>query len=486
MHTVSSFDRLWLAETLRLQETRDGPLDDQAETLFARQAGGDMTVRILNRAQRVGEREGLLDRLQHWRGMARLAMLALAALAVLSGTGMALGALGDGTRPVSLMQALAMLLGLNTLMLLLWLLSVALPSTRPSGLGGIWLWLTARLSRSPGHILPGQALLSIAQRSRALTPMLGSLTHAIWSLAFVAALAALLGVLSARQYSFQWETTLLSADFFVGLTQALGGLPSVLGFSLPSSEVIAHSVTGTVPALPGAGPMWSHWLIGCVVTWGLLPRLLALLGCLALARLRLNAFTLDTSLPGLAELRPRLMPDSRTTGIDAPAPDLARNPRDETGGNLPRPGGHNAIAGLELPDDIAWPVPSLNALGHDLGRIDTRAQRTLLENTLTTRQYDHLVVACDGRQTPDRGTVLYLQSLAQLCKHLHVIILPLAKKAPGAATAPDAGTRAGSADTLSDAADRSLLWRAELERTGMNPTRIYVGTDTALSSTRTL
>ena len=495
MHNASSFDRLWLTEALRLQETRDGPLDDQAELLQVRQAGGDLATRVLKRAQLVGAREGQLARLQHWRNVARLVVLALVAVAIFSGAGMALSALGDGTRPVNLMQALVLLLGLNTVMFLLWLVSMALPSTRPTGLGGIWLWLTTKLARSQAQLLPGQALLSIAQRSRALTPMLGSLTHTLWSLALMAALATLLGVLSARQYSFQWETTLLSPDFFTALTHMLGGLPSLLGFEVPSPEVIMHSVTGATVALPQAGPIWSHWLIGCVVTWGLLPRLLALLGCLVLARWRLGTFALDLSLPGLAELRPRLMPDSRSTGIDAPAPDLADHVSDGINGTYPRPGGHNAVIGLELPDDVNWPLPLLATLGQDLGRIDTRAQRIDLESTLTTRQYDHLVVACDGRQTPDRGILLYLQSLSQLCKHLHIVILPLAEKAPNTATGPDQGAGSTPGDgagtvrtpgTRPGAADRSALWRAELERTGMDTTHIYVGPDTFLSSTRPL
>lgn len=464
MHTASSFDRLWLCEALRLQETRDGPLDDQAEILQVRQAGGNLTARTITRALLLGTREGLLARLQHWRSAARLVLLALLALAVFSGAGMALGALSDGTRPVNLMQALVLLLGLNTLMFLLWLLSVALPSARPTGLGGLWLWLTAKLSRTPGQALPGQALLSIAQQSRALTPLLGSLTHAIWSLAFVAALVTLLGLLSARQYSFQWETTLLSPDFFVDVTHLVGGLPALLGFDLPSPEVITHSVTGATLALPLAGPMWSHWLIGCVVTWGLLPRLLALSGCLMLAGLRLKAYAPDLSLPGLAELRPRLMPDSRNTGIDAPAPDLANTPHHGEHGHYPVPGGHNAIAGLELPDDIGWPLLHLTGLGHDLGRIDTRAQRAALESTLATQQYEHLVVACDGRQTPDRGTVQYLQSLSQACGHLHVIILSSGAEAPN---------------------DRTPLWQTVLERAGLDPAHVYGGLNRFLAPART-
>ena len=200
--------------------------------------------------------------------------------------------------------------------------------------------------------------------------------------------------------------------------------------------------------------MWSRWLVGCVVAYGLLPRALAFAGCVAITRRRLGLYKLDTHLPGLAELRPRLMPESRITGIDAPAPGLRVASTGARQAQPPQPGGHNAIVGLELPADIAWPPPEMATLATDLGRIDSRAQRAALEATLTTRQFDHLIVLCDGRQTPDRGTVSYVQSLSQVCKQLHLVIL-----SPERADAPN----------------RTSLWQNELDRAGIDPGSTYAG-----------
>lgn len=455
MHNASPFNSLWLTEVLRLQETRDGPLEDQTETQAAQHAGGDFNARILKRAQLLGIREGLHERLQQWRRVSKLLFWALCILAIMSGAGMALGALGDGSRPVNLAQGLVVVLGLNSLMFLFWLIALLLPGTQPSGLGGVWLWLTARLSRAPEQALVGQALLSLLQRACAIKPLLGSLTHTLWSLALATAVITLLGVLSASQYSFRWETTLLSPDFFVSLTQALGWLPSLMGFAQPSADIIAQSVSPSSALMSeSSGPMWSQWLVGCVITYGVLPRLLALLGCLLLTRYKLKHYRFDAHLPGLAELRPRLMPDSRSTGIDAPAPRLEMSAKINQSAVKPYPGGMNAFAGLELANDIEWPPDALMDLGADLGRIDTRSQRHQLEDRLKSSAFEHLIIVCDGRQTPDRGTVQYLKSLTRLCTHLHIIILPPARN---------------------DEPHRATLWQSELERMGLDPANTHIG-----------
>lgn len=454
MHETPSFDALWLAETLRLQELRGGALDDQSETAQARRLGGSFAQRLLARAMLLAQRDGLRQRLEHWQTFARLTFAALALLAIVTGASMALGALGDGVRAVNLMQAVALLLGLHWLTYLFWAITALTNTSRPAGLGAIWLWLTQRLTRSHQSALIGQALITTLQRSQALKPLLGMLTHAIWTLAFVAATVALLGLLSARQYVFQWETTLLQPDVFIVLTQGLGWLPSLAGFTVPPESVITQSIANTGTVQASAGPVWSQWLIGCVVVYGLLPRLLTFLVCLTLTRRRLKQHVPDTNLPGFAELRPRLMPDSQSTGIDAPAPTFSKHRSSGPKGPQIRAGGHNAMAGIELPGDMRWPPEALQPLATDLGRVDTRAQRQQLQHLLEARQFEHLIAVCDGRQTPDRGTLIYLRELAQVCQHLHILVL-LPDPAP--------------------TNNRTTLWQQSLEHAGFEPTRIYIG-----------
>jgi len=99
-------DKRWLTEAVRLREEHAGPLEDQEANRRARQLGGDLAARIETRALFLAERDGMSTALRHWKQGARLALLALLLMAVLSGAGLALAALGDGQRPVNVFWAL--------------------------------------------------------------------------------------------------------------------------------------------------------------------------------------------------------------------------------------------------------------------------------------------------------------------------------------------------------------------------------------------
>ena len=101
--------REWLAEIIRLRETHWGPLED-AEAVRAARAEGGLPDRILVRAHRLADREQLPAQLQGWTRSALAVLAALFALALFSGIGLALGALGDGARPVNVLWALGALL----------------------------------------------------------------------------------------------------------------------------------------------------------------------------------------------------------------------------------------------------------------------------------------------------------------------------------------------------------------------------------------
>src|SRR3546814_15391954 len=72
---------------------------------------------------------------------------------LVGGIGVALGALGDGGRPVNLLLALVALLGLNAVAFVFWLLSFLFKSHGGAWLGEAWLWLTRKLARGPDAAL---------------------------------------------------------------------------------------------------------------------------------------------------------------------------------------------------------------------------------------------------------------------------------------------------------------------------------------------
>ncbi|OZI77125.1 DUF2868 domain-containing protein [Bordetella genomosp. 12] len=396
----------WLAEALRLREEHWGPLDDRDEARRARQTEGDFCTRVLVRATLLARRENLDDVLTRWRQGAVFALLVLLVIVLASGAGVAWSALGDGSRAVNVLWALGALLGLHGLMFLLWLASFMLPAARASGLGRLWLWITRKFARGPDSALIPQALLNLLGRAGALRWLLGTVSHLLWLAALCAALGTLIVILSTASYRFIWATTLLSPEAFVRLTAWAGWLPAQFGFGLPDPAIVRASDGQQV--LPAAAQVqWSVWLIGMVVIWGIVPRLLAALLCLTMSARALARLRIDPSLPGYAALRDRLTPTARASGVDRPA-DPLHTPRISNRNALD---GRPVYASLELPADLARPAPGTEAV-FDAGNLDTREQRNALLDGLAARPASRLLLACDASQTPDRGSLALIASLS--------------------------------------------------------------------------
>ncbi|WP_144636823.1 DUF2868 domain-containing protein [Bordetella genomosp. 13] len=448
----------WLAEAVRLREAHWGPLEDADAVRQARLAGGTLVSRILLRAHLLARREGLDVLLGRWRQGAALTFILLVLATLLAGAGAALGALGDGSRPVNVLWAGSALLGLHALMFVLWLATFAIRRTGATGLGRLWLWTTRKLARGPDSALVPQALLNLLARAGALRWLFGAASHLLWLAALCAALAVLLAMLSTASYRFVWATTLLQPDTFVRLVAALGWLPAQLGFSTPDPAMVRAS--DGVQALPaGAQAQWAVWLLGLVVCYGIVPRLLAGLVCMIMAARALRRLRIEPELPGYAALRDRLQPPAESIGLDQPAGPL-RTPAVVAAQALPDLAGHAVLAGIELPPGTPWPPEPLPEQAHDAGILDTREQRNALLDALARSAAPRLLLACDAHQTPDRGTLALIADLS------------------GKAAQTRVWLSAGFDDPAS--ADRSATWRARLQEAGLPPEAILADSDAPL------
>ncbi|NYT64387.1 DUF2868 domain-containing protein [Alcaligenaceae bacterium] len=456
-----SLNSAWLAETIRLRESLWGPLEDAAEVRRVRTERTNFDAKILQRARLLGAREQLDTMLMRYARGARYALALLCLSAVLAGAGAALSALGDGNRSVNVLLALTTMLGINLLAFALWLASFSLRSpSNGSWLGELWLWLTQKLARGPDAALAPRALVSVLDRNGSLRWILGGISHTWWATALISVLLTLLGILSTRRYQFNWETTLLSPDSFVYITAALGWLPAKLGFPLPS-EAIVRASNGLQSLPESAHALWSGWLIGCVVVYGLLPRLVGTLLSLWLSKRKLARLSIDSRLPGYAELRDRLEPPSEKIDIDAPAGPWI--PALKHGQHSPAYSTRQAlIVGLELPPDITWPPFTLGPNTIDLGLNDSRPQRKQLLDDFQQQSPARLLVVCDSQQTPDRGTLALLAQLASLSQTMHIF---LCNSDPIPADRDDT---------------RSAQWRKQLVAAGFASEHIHSDPDSAL------
>ena len=416
MTELTPLQNLWLTETVRLREEHAGPLDDLEANRLARAAGGDLPSRIQRRALWLAERDGLTAALKHWLQGARLALVLLIILAMLSGAGLAFAALGQ--TPVNVFWALGSLLGLNLILLLSWALGLIFAGEHGATLGRLWLWLSEKLARDAKAAQLAPALLLMLQRKKLNRWALGALVNGLWLLIMLSALVLLLTLMATRRYGFVWETTLLSADTFIHVTQALGHLPSLLGFNVPTVDMIRASGDGALD-IESARQAWATWLVGVLVVYGVLPRLMLALLCFWRWNSGKAALRLDLNLPGYAQLRERLMPSSERLGVNDPEP--AQLHRVEGGVSEHASEGALLVA-IELDEQRPWP-PALPKNVSNAGILDSRESRHKLLEQLSRFPPARLAIACDPRRSPDRGSLALIAELARNASATRVWLL---------------------------------------------------------------
>lgn len=414
MITDRPFEACLLAEAVRLRERVGGRLDDTVANSHAREAGGSDQARLCTRAQHLAGGLGLTESLPRWRRRLRLLAWAGLTLAFVLGVlGVQLGLVGrDGL--VSLMGATMSLVGASLLMLLAWAVLGLMPRrARPTPPVTLLLWLSRRAGLGPALWLGGGSV-EVLRNQRRLWAVSGALTHALWLAALLGALLALMVAVWFTRYQFAWQTTVAPPGFFVALVDALGWLPGLLGFPRPDADTVLASLNAPAGD-PAAHRLWAWWLVGIAVTYGVLPRLLALLGCLIALPANNRRPRLDVARADWAPVLARLQPATQRTGVSdgdsaASVIDHIAAPRDTLGG--PR-----HLLGLELHPGTPWPplldVANLPTPGLHVHQADAHAERKAALTQLGEARHARLLLAIDARNTPDRGL---LRSIAE-CSH---------------------------------------------------------------------
>jgi hypothetical protein len=407
----SSFQDAAITEAVQLIE-ETGPLDDAQAMRDASHLRPDAAGRIEERARILGRRVGLQPEISRARAWAPWVLLGLVALIVVAGLSLAGNVLGGGERRINVVVALASLLGLHLLTLLLWLFGLVLPlGSFNASFGWLWLALTARVAggrRGQAPVLL-RAVTRLLARARLLPWALGFVSHAIWSLSFAVVLVAMLFALSFRNYTLNWETTILDPDFFVRGVEWLGRLPAQLGFPVPDEEVVRSPMA----AASGQRAL-ALWLTGCLIVYGLLPRMAFAALSAAVCRMRSKAVQPDLSQPYYRKLLARfdaLAPPRIVDADPGPLPHLLPH-------SLPAGDTTNALMaiGFELPDELPWPPAALEMRGATAMRIDGSAgARHQLLDTLARLRPRRVVVGCHAGSSPDRGTERFLREVMALC-----------------------------------------------------------------------
>ncbi|MDR1968504.1 MAG: DUF2868 domain-containing protein, partial [Burkholderiaceae bacterium] len=394
-----------------------GPLDDTQALREAARLEHDAAGRIALRARLLADRTGLAAELSRARTWAPWVLLGLVALIVIAGLSLAGNVLGGGSgeRRINVVVALASLLGLHFLTLLLWLLGLLVsPDSFNVSFGWLWMALTARVAGGKRGQAPTllRAITRLLTRARLLPWALGFVSHTIWALSFTVVLAAMLFALAFRHYTLDWETTILEPSFFVRSVQLLGYVPALLGFPVPDAQAVLS------PLAAASGQRdWALWLTGCLVVYGLLPRIACAILCSVVWRVRGRAGATDLSEPYYRKLIARfdaLAPPRIVDADGAAVAQLASHPLPigETTDTL-------MAIGFELPDELPWPPAALDARDtHNVQalRIDgSAAARHRLFDTLSRLRPRRVLIGCHAGSTPDRGTERFLREVLLQC-----------------------------------------------------------------------
>lgn len=406
----SSFQDATITEAVQLVEEA-GPLDDAQAMREAMRLHQDPSRRIVERARILGQRIGLQGEWARAQAWSPWVLLGLVAVIVLAGLTLAGNVLGGTGRQINVVVALASLLGVHLVTLAFWLVGLIVPlGSFNASFGWLWLTLTARVAggqRGQAPVLL-RAITRLLNRARLLPWALGFVSHAIWTLSFAVVLSAVLFALAFRNYTLSWETTILEPDFFVHSVELLGSAPAWLGFPVPDAQAVLSPL-----AAASGQRAWALWLTGCIVVYGLLPRVIFALLCAGVWQVRKKALQPDLSQPYYRKLLARFDTLAPPHVVDADP------------GHLPHFAPHALAAGdttdslmavgFELPDELPWPPAALDMRGAQAMRIDgsARARRELLD-TLARVRPRRVLVGCHAASSPDRGTERFLREVISL------------------------------------------------------------------------
>lgn len=366
--------------------------------------------RLLNRARRLIQDNGLGNRLQQPEKLFQRATWTVLVLAALLG-GLAAGNAAGESSTLNIYWLLAVLLGFNFLSMVLWGAGILFNvHGLNSGIAAqLACWLPSRLKEKESDKIG--SLAARAWWETCLTGNVGKwrislLTHQFWLAYLLAGMVILILLMMARQYDFVWGTTLLPESSLPELTQLLAGPIEVIGLVPPNNQQIAASRVGADLQDASTRSAWAKFLLGTLIVYGLLPRLAFIALSAFMLRLSEHRYKLDLYLPYYVTLRQSLVANEFVTSVidaDSGAAD------DRV---IPVPGNRNhdlpaqaLVIGIELDDQVIWP----QGMSCKQNIID---QATFFQaSDLIAKMNGSLLIGVAAHRLPDRGVQRIVKEL---------------------------------------------------------------------------
>lgn len=308
---------------------------------------------------------------------------------------------------VNFFYVLASLLGFNTLILVLWLGWMLIsPRNKPSFFGSFFT--PAALVRGKDVVTQTAVDLYQDQLNHTGTKWYVSrISHQFWLASLTGMLASLILLLLVKNYNFVWESTLLQDSNVVDVVKLMSWLPNLVGFATPTAQdiITAQMNPETTPQMISF--RWAMLLIGSLLMYGLVPRLIAWLFCWGMVRT--SRMKLDIKQPYYQKIidfwqRKVIDPD------DSPAEQKPIAPTAQI--SL----ANKLAVLLEYPHaNPHWYVNTLGNNAKNFGKVDDRDE---LEKLLAYLQNNpvQVLVGISSLALPDRGTMRKLDNIANAAK----------------------------------------------------------------------
>lgn len=316
--------------------------------------------RLTARARRLIQDNALTTILQHPQKLfiraSRISLIGAAILGALA----AGNAVGESST-LNIYWLLAVLLGFNLISIILWVAGISfnLQGLNTGIVAQLACWLPYRYKERESDSIA--ALAARGWWETSLTGAVGKwrisvLTHQFWLTYLTTGMALLILLMMAKQYDFIWGTTLLPESSLPELTHWLSKPMELFGLIPPDSYQIAASRVGAAAQDAETRSAWAVFLLGTLLLYGILPRLILLLASMLMQKMAEHRFKLDLYLPYYIALRQRLMAHEFESSVIDADPKIAEvkamtATRPATQG-IPQ---HALAIGIELDDHIIWP-----------------------------------------------------------------------------------------------------------------------------------
>lgn len=326
----------------------------------------------------------------------------------------AINATGESST-LNIYWLLVVLLGFNFLSMLLWCAGILLNiQGLSSGIAAqLACWLPFQLKKKESDstgTLAARAWWETCLSGRVGRWRISILTHQFWLIYLLAGMGVLILLMLAKQYDFVWGTTLLPENSLPELTRLLGIPMQHIGLVVPDGQQIAASRIGAGVQDSIIRSAWAEFLVGALIVYGLLPRLILMLLAFSMLKLSEYRYKLDLYLPYYVTLRQSLIAKEFVTSVIDCDPGMTKeSPEPITRAKHSRRFPANALViGIELDSHAIWPEGMVC-------QENVADQKTFIRvSEMLKKSKRALVIGVAAHRLPDRGVQRMIRELATL------------------------------------------------------------------------